>query len=335
VTYKEIQKMGAPVTRTASSLGSESSKRTKLEVVVPPLISSLPTRHKILVVDDEPDIFTVTKLSLKGLQYKGRKVELLHANTGQDAVRKMRINPDIALILLDVVMETNSSGLDACRRIREELGNSLVRILLRTGQPGEAPERQTIEQYDIDGYLPKVELTSDRLYASVRTALKAWEELADLDRHRSYLKSIHECVVSLRSFEPLENTLRRILEAAVEICPTDLAVLSLETFDTAGNPQTYLLHLAPGSDDIRAEVEAAAVAAKVRRSERVDGHIEPLHVHRELGYGFIYLRTASPDELVLTMLPMLASHAANALYAAISHGMLSARGTSSYDVMTV
>ncbi len=113
----------------------------KRNAVVPPLISSLPTRHKILVVDDEPDIFTLTKLSLKGLQYKGRRVDLLHAATGQDAVRTMRTNPDIALILLDVVMETNSAGLDACRHIREELGNSLVRILLRTGQPGEAPER--------------------------------------------------------------------------------------------------------------------------------------------------------------------------------------------------
>jgi CheY-like chemotaxis protein len=302
---------------------------------VPPLISSLPSRHKILVVDDEPDIFTLTKLSLKGLQYKGRKVELLYASTGQDAVSTMRTNPDIALVLLDVVMETNSAGLDACRRIREELGNLLVRIVLRTGQPGVAPERQTIEQYDIDGYLPKAELTSDRLYAAVRTGLKAWEELVDLDRHRSFLKSIHECVVSLRSFEPLEKMLRRILETAVEICPADLAVLSLETFDNAGNPQSYLLHLAAGSDDIRAETEAAAVTAKVRRSEPVDGHLESLQVHRELGYGFLYLRRASPDELALTTLPILAAHAANALYAAISHAMLSARGIPSYDVMTV
>ena len=133
---------------------------------MPPLINSLPTRHKILVVDDEPDVFALTKLSLKGLEYKGRKVELLDAATGRDAVNAMQRNPEIALILLDVVMKTNSAGLDACRRIREELGNSFVRIILRTGQPGEAPERQTIEQFDIDGYLPKAELTSDRLYSA-------------------------------------------------------------------------------------------------------------------------------------------------------------------------
>lgn len=302
---------------------------------MPPLINSLATRHKILVVDDEPDVFTLTKLSLKGLEYKGRKVELLDAATGRDAVNVMRANPDIALVLLDVVMETNSAGLDACRRIREELGNSLVRIVLRTGQPGEAPERQTIEQFDIDGYLPKAELTSDRLYASVRTALKAWEELVELDRHRSYLKSIHECVVSLRSFEPLENALRRILAAAVEICPADLAVLNLETFDASGNPQSYRLRLAPGLDDVRADAEAAAVTSKIHRSENVDGHVEQVRVHRELGYGFFYLRAVSPDDLAATMLSLLAAHAANALYAAVSHAMLSPHGIPSYDTMTV
>lgn len=302
---------------------------------MPPLVNCLPAKHKILVVDDEPDVFTLTKLSLKGIEHKGRKVELLDAATGRDAVETMRANPDIALILLDVVMETNSAGLDACRRIREELGNSLVRIVLRTGQPGQAPERQTIDRYDIDGYLPKAELTADRLYATVRTALKAWEELVELDRHRSYLKSIQECVVSLRSFEPLEIALQRILATAVEICPADLATLNLETFDASGNPRNYRLHLASGLDDVRAEAEAEAIATRIHRSEHVDGHVEPLSVHRELGFGFFYLRAAAPDHLASTMLSLLAAHAANAFYATISHAMLSAQGMPSYDTMTV
>jgi len=302
---------------------------------MPPLISGLPARHKVLVVDDEPDVFILTKLSLKGLEHRGRKVDLLEVATGRDAVEAMRRNPDVALILLDVVMETNNAGLDACRRIREELGNSLVRIVLRTGQPGQAPERQTIEQFDIDGYLPKADLTSDRLYVTVRTALKAWEELVELDRHRSYLRSINECVVSLRSFEPLDNALRRILAAAVEICPTDLATLGLETFDPSGNPRSYRLHLATGLDDVRAEAEAVAATAKIHRSEAVAGHVEPLRVHRELGYGFLYLRDAAPDRLAQTMLSLLASHAANAFYAALSQETLSSRQTPSYDLITV
>jgi hypothetical protein len=206
---------------------------------------------------------------------------------------------------------------------------------LRTGQPGQAPERQAIDQYDIDGYLPKAELTSDRLYAAVRTALKAWEELVELDRHRAYLKSIHECVVSLRSFDPLENGLHRVLAAAIEICPADLAVLHMETFDVSGNPRSYSLYIGPGLDDVLAESEAAAVAAKIRRSENVDGKVEPLRIHRELGYGFLYLRAAAPDDLASAMLSLLAAHAANAFYATVSHAMLSSKGTPSYDTMTV
>jgi CheY-like chemotaxis protein len=302
---------------------------------MPPLINNFPTAHKVLVVDDEPDVFTLTKLSLKGLEYKGRKVELLNATTGREAVEVIRTNSDIALILLDVVMETNTAGLDACRRIREELGNSLVRIVLRTGQPGQAPERQTIEQFDIDGYLPKADLTSDRLYAAVRTALKAWEELVELDRHRSYLKSIHECVVLLRAYEPLEIALRRILAAAVEICPADLAVLNLETFDASGNPRVYQLHLAPGLDDVRAGAEAATATARIHGSENMDGHVEPLRVHRELGFGFFYLRGVSPDHLAYTMLSLLAAHASNAFYATVSYAMLSPHGAPSYDTLTV
>jgi CheY-like chemotaxis protein len=302
---------------------------------MPPFVSRLPAKHKILVVDDEPDISTLTKLSLKGLDHKGRKIELLDAATGREAVEVMRTNPDVALILMDVVMETNSAGLDACRRIREEIGNSLVRIVLRTGQPGQAPERQTIDQYDIDGYLPKADLTSDRLYATVRTSLKAWEELVELDRHRAYLNSIHESVVSLRSFQPLENALQCVLAAAVEICPSDLAVLSLDTFDAAGNPLAYRLHLAPDIDNIQAEAEAAVAIAKIRRAEKVEGHVEPLRIHRELGYGFVYLHAVEPDRLASTMLSLLAAHAANAFYATVSHTMLSSHGVPSYDMMTV
>jgi hypothetical protein len=93
--------------------------------------------------------------------------------------------------------------------------------------------------------------------------------------------------------------------------------------------------LATGTDDTLAEAEAEALTATVRRLEPVDGHVERLRVHRELGHGFIYLRTASPDELTLTMLPILAAHAANELYSAISHAMLSAQAVPSFDAMPV
>lgn len=306
-------------------------------------LNARPDKHLILIVDDEPDILVVTRLSLKGLRYRDCPLELLSAASGEEAVAVMKANPDIAVILLDVVMETNSAGLDACATIREELGNRHVRILLRTGQPGVAPEKEAIDKYDIDGYLPKAELTSHRVYAAVRTAIKAWEELVELDRHGRYLTALHDCVSSLHSFGSLDETLERILETAVEIYPTDLAVLHLETFVGKGNPQKCVLHLSTDTDDARSEGRVAEVTKKLGRSLDTDteptaidsGMVVPLRLHRELGRGWIYLEGVDVDEVTRKVLPILASHAANALYSVVAHGMLSDREGPIYDSMII
>jgi CheY-like chemotaxis protein len=304
-----------------------------------------PDKHYVLVVDDEPDVFSVTRLSLRGLQYHGKAVEFLSATSGEETVRIMQARPEVAVILLDVVMETTSAGLDACRAIREDLGNRFVRILLRTGQPGAAPERETIDQYDIDGYLPKAELTTNRLYAAVRTALKAWEELITLERHQQYLRAIHDCVVELRSFEPLEVTLGRILDIVVAMCPSPLAVLDLHTFDSQGNPRRWFLYQSTHPDLGQAREAATAAAARIAQnpavqSQRSSGPVDtgfliPLVLHRELGYGWIYLEQATPDALTSQMLPLLAEHAANALYASAAQSILASREGSIYDTMNI
>ncbi|HVY45693.1 MAG TPA: response regulator, partial [Minicystis sp.] len=214
---------------------------------------------RVLVVDDEPDIHAVTKLSLRGLKHDGRGVELLSAASAKEALETLRANPDVAVVLLDVVMESDSAGLDACRAIRGELGNRFARILLRTGQPGVAPERQTIDDYDIDGYLPKAEISSTKLYSAVRTALRAYAELVELERHRQTLDALHACVVGLRSYAALKQTLERVLETVVAICPAPLAVLHLETFEEQGDPKRYLVNLSTGAEPATARAAAEAV----------------------------------------------------------------------------
>ena len=81
-------------------------------------------KYLILVVDDEPDMHALSRLSLKNLKYKGQGVTLAFASTGAEAVTFMQEHPETAVILLDVVMETSSAGLDACERIRAEIGNA-------------------------------------------------------------------------------------------------------------------------------------------------------------------------------------------------------------------
>jgi CheY-like chemotaxis protein len=281
---------------------------------------------KVLVVDDEPDVAAVTRLSLRGMRHNGRTVELVIATTGAGAVAAMRADPSIAVILLDVVMETDTAGLDACRAIREELGNRYVRILLRTGQPGAAPERATIDDYDIDGYLPKAELTTNRLYAAVRTALKAFEELVDLDRHRRALLLLNETAVSLHPYEPLRLMLERILGAIAALVPTPLAVVGVELLRDGDEPRRTVVHLST-SDDAGDPAAAAAAAAQEIQAylddqvepvagAAAEGYVVPFTLHEQLGSGWLFAAGVVPDALARSILPLLAAHAANAVYSA-------------------
>jgi len=99
---------------------------------------------RVLIVDDDQDVHAVTRLALRNVSFKGRELELFSAYSGREAFEILRDTPDIALVLLDVVMETDDAGLLLARRIREELHNSIVRVVLRTGQPGQAPEQRVI-----------------------------------------------------------------------------------------------------------------------------------------------------------------------------------------------
>ena len=147
---------------------------------------------KVLIVDDEPDVHSVTRLALRGIEYKGGLVELLSAYSAEEGFRALSEDRDIALVLLDVVMETEVAGLHLVRRIRETLGNHLVRIVLRTGQPGHAPERDVVIAYDINDYKAKTELTTQKLFTTVISSLRAYESLLTIERSRQGLNKILE-----------------------------------------------------------------------------------------------------------------------------------------------
>ncbi|MFI8829328.1 response regulator [Streptomyces sp. NPDC053431] len=149
------------------------------------------------MVDDDEDVHAITKIALRSLRYKGRSLQILEARSSAEALQILRVTPGVAVILLDVVMESSEAGLRACQIIRQQHENHFVRIILRTGQPGMAPEESVVRDYEIDGYLPKVEATSARLVTMVRTALKAYEEITDIEAKRRSLESVHETVRDL------------------------------------------------------------------------------------------------------------------------------------------
>lgn len=141
---------------------------------------------RVLVVDDEPDVHRATTFALAGVTILGRPLEFLHAYSATEATALLMREKEIAVILLDVVMEREDAGLALVKTIRHDLKLKEARIILRTGQPGYAPEIETIHDFDINDYKTKSELTRTKLYATVTAALRAYEQIRALDQLAFY-----------------------------------------------------------------------------------------------------------------------------------------------------
>ncbi len=144
----------------------------------------------ILVVDDDQEVHTVTQLILGKLTYKNRGVRLLSAYSSIEAREVLEREKNIAVVLLDVVMETDDAGLRLVRIIREDLANPAIRIILRTGQPGQAPEERVIVDYDINDYKAKNELTAQKLFTTVVASLRSYETIQMLEKNRRGMEKI-------------------------------------------------------------------------------------------------------------------------------------------------
>ena len=147
---------------------------------------------KVLLVDDEPDIHDITKLTLNRFRLDGRALSFLHAYSAAEAKEILAREADIALVFLDVVMEREDSGLEVARWIRQELGNHLSRIVLRTGQPGQAPEERVIVDYDINDYKEKTELDRTRLFTTTFAALRAYRDIMKVEDARRVQQNYRE-----------------------------------------------------------------------------------------------------------------------------------------------
>jgi response regulator RpfG family c-di-GMP phosphodiesterase len=167
---------------------------------------------KILIVDDEKDVHTATRLAIQDIRYKDRGLALLYATSAQEGFEAIAAHPDTALILLDVVMETDDAGLRLVHRIRNELNNQSVRIVLRTGQPGQAPEQEVILDYDINDYKTKTELTVQKLFTTVISSLRAHENLLTIEKNRQGLAKILEGAGDLYQLHSLKEFASGVLK---------------------------------------------------------------------------------------------------------------------------
>lgn len=165
----------------------------------------------IAVVDDDPAVHEGTRYALSGYELDGRGLEILSAYSAAEARTLLANRRDVAVVLLDVVMETDDAGLQLVGYIRTTLKDETTRIILRTGQPGQAPERRVIVDYDINDYKAKTELTADKLFTSLTAALRAYQQLKRLDETRRGLEIIIDAAPMLLDHKSMQRLAEGVL----------------------------------------------------------------------------------------------------------------------------
>jgi diguanylate cyclase (GGDEF)-like protein len=160
---------------------------------------------RVMIIDDDEDVHSTTTFALGNLDMQQRPLEFVHAYSASQAREMLKHEQDIAVILLDVVMEQDDAGLHLVRYIRETLKLADVRIILRTGQPGYAPEIDAIRDYDINDYKTKSELTRIKLFTTVTAAIRSYEQIRKISNSRRGLDQIVHASTELMSLHGVHN----------------------------------------------------------------------------------------------------------------------------------
>jgi len=261
--------------------------------------ASTARKWKVAVIDDDHAVHEGTRFALSDYNLNGQTLEILSAYSAAEGRTLMRAHPDIAAVLLDVIMETDAAGLDLVEFIRNEIKNETVRIILRTGQPGQAPERRVIVDYDINDYKAKTELTADKLFTSLTAALRSYQQLERMVQTRRGLEIIIDAASTLYDFKSMQRLAEGVLTQIASLLNVDCAgILVLrddgrkgDDFSVLAGSGCYSRFIgSAGSQSLDTDLRQMVEAAFHRRKhEFVD--------HRTV----LYVRTGSGREVVVLL----------------------------------
>ena len=256
-------------------------------------------KWKIAVIDDDRAVHEGTRFALSDYSLNGQTLEILSAYSAAEGRELMRSHPDIAAVLLDVIMETDAAGLQLVEYIRNELKNETVRIILRTGQPGQAPERRVIVDYDINDYKAKTELTADKLFTSLTAALRSYQQLERMVQTRRGLEIIIDAASTLYDFRSMQRLAEGVLTQIASLLNVDCAgILVLrdggaddDDFAVLAGSGCYSRFIgATGQASLDSDLQQTVEAAlKRRKHEFVDQR------------SVLYIRTGSGREVVVLL----------------------------------
>jgi response regulator RpfG family c-di-GMP phosphodiesterase len=203
-------------------------------------------KWNVLIVDDEKEVHAVTKLVLSDFVFEGKALNFISAYSSTEAEEIIAGNDDIAVILLDVVMETDDAGLRLVEYVREELGNKLVRIVLRTGQPGQAPEKRVIVDYDINDYKEKTEITAQRLFTILVSSLRSYRDLKTINENKEGLEKIVESSSSIFRLQSVEKFASNVLSQLISMLSTRNCGEFISGFTAAKEKDEFYILAASG-----------------------------------------------------------------------------------------
>ncbi|SBS25363.1 Phytochrome-like protein cph2 [Marinomonas spartinae] len=175
--------------------------------------------YKVLSVEDDLDYQATLLTPMSSLKFNGKEIQLLTANSASSAAKLLSMHPDISVILLDVVMETDTAGLCLVNTIRQELGNHLVRVVLLTGQPGMAPVKDIMDEYDIDDCWSKSELTHDHLQTIILSNLRTWHHLNTMSEAHQGLQFLVESTQRLAKRQDMIPYIQSVLKEITQLFP--------------------------------------------------------------------------------------------------------------------
>jgi response regulator RpfG family c-di-GMP phosphodiesterase len=196
---------------------------------------------EVLIVDDEKQIHQVTKMVLSDFVFDGKGLNFHSAYSAKEAKELLALHPNAALILLDVVMERDDAGLQIVRYIREELKNTAIRIILRTGQPGQAPEQTVIMEYDINDYKEKTELTSQKLFTTVVSALRSYRDIKVIEKSRNGLEEIIKSSATIFELQSMKKFASGVLTQLTSIVNLHKNAIHCSFAVTKGVEDIYIL----------------------------------------------------------------------------------------------
>ena len=132
-----------------------------------------PGHWKVLITDDQEMIHVMIKHYLKDYQFQGIGLQFIDSFSCKDAKSLLNNNPDIAVVILDVMLEEPDSGFQIVQYIRETLNNKLLKIIMLTGNLDIEKAKFFFMTYDIDIYCPKYDI--NKIYFMMTASLRAYQ----------------------------------------------------------------------------------------------------------------------------------------------------------------